>query len=66
MRVSPRSCSSLDRVAVESDLVCRTNKEVDGVLVIHNHLRFRSTTAFRFLPELNEAFCIEQRICISL
>ena len=46
-------------VTVEADLVGSPDQELDRILVVHDHLRFKTVPSVGLLPEFNEALGIE-------
>jgi hypothetical protein len=53
-------------ISIESDFICRAHQELDGVLMIDNHLCLEPVAAFGFFPEFDQAARIKQGIGISL
>lgn len=54
-----------DGVAIESDVGGVLDEELDGVLVIQDHLGFELISSFRLLTELNEPLRVEEsRYCL--
>ena len=54
-----------DGVAVESDLLRLAHKELDGVLVIEDHLRFDLVFSFGVLAEVDKALGVDQRVGVA-
>ena len=55
-----------DGIAVEADLFGLAYKEFDCVLVIEDHLCFALILIVGRLPEIDQPFRVEQRVCIAL
>ena len=54
------------RVATETDVLCRIDKEFDRFLVVEDHLRFKSILAIRFLAKFEQAYGVKQGIGVPL
>lgn len=55
-----------DRIAVEADIVGRTDQEFDRILVVEDHLRVEMCPTFRLFAEFNEALCVQKRVGVAL
>ena len=53
-------------MAVEADILCTVDQDLDGLLVVQDHLRLVPVLAFRHLAELDQACGIEQGIGVAL
>jgi hypothetical protein len=53
------------RVAVEADVRRVLDEELDGILVIEDHLRLGLVTSLCLLAEFDQASCIEQRVGVA-
>ena len=54
-----------DRMAIEANLIGLTDKKLDGVFVIEDHLRFQPVSVLCLFAKLDEAASIEQGVCIA-
>jgi len=55
-----------DGVTVEADLLRGTDKELDCILVVQDHLRFEPLLSFRLFAEADETSGVEQGIGVAL
>ena len=53
-------------VAIETDVLRLLDEEIDGRLVVQDHLRFERTLVFADIAMLEQTFGLQQRVGVSL